>query len=93
MRKANGDLHFYVNGRDQGLVTPNMKTPCWAVVDLYGKCAALEIYDPSPPPAINGKGVILDLEQLGLEKKVVWLRWPDRPYFLVSTLRFFSSGL
>jgi len=49
MRTHMGELHFYVNGRDQGIATSNLPTPVWAVVDLYGKCAQVSIYDPGSP--------------------------------------------
>lgn len=37
VRKSNGDLHFYVNGRDQGVAASNVPHPVWGVVDLYGR--------------------------------------------------------
>ena len=37
IRKTNGDLHFYVNGRDQGVAASNVPHPVWGVVDLYGR--------------------------------------------------------
>lgn len=37
IRKTNGDLHFYVNGRDQGVAASNVPNPVWGVVDLYGR--------------------------------------------------------
>lgn len=37
IRKSNGDLHFYVNGRDQGIAASNVPHPVWGVVDLYGR--------------------------------------------------------
>lgn len=37
IRKSNGDLHFYVNGRDQGVAASNVPHPVWGVVDLYGR--------------------------------------------------------
>ena len=49
MRNHVGELHFFVNGRDQGIATSNLPTPVWAVVDLYGKCAQVSIYDPGSP--------------------------------------------
>jgi len=35
--RSSGDLHFYVNGRDQGIAAPNVQQPVWGVVDLYGR--------------------------------------------------------
>ncbi|KAL8564482.1 hypothetical protein ACOMHN_017624 [Nucella lapillus] len=49
MRSSAGNLHIYVNGRDQGMATSGVPGPVWAVVDLYGKCAQVSVYDPSSP--------------------------------------------
>lgn len=45
MRSSQGKLHFYINGVDQGEATGQIPSPIWAVVDLYGKCAQVSIYD------------------------------------------------
>ncbi|XP_076451881.1 neuralized-like protein 4 isoform X3 [Babylonia areolata] len=49
MRNTQGHLHIFVNGRDQGIATQGVPSPVWAVVDLYGKCAQVSIYDPNSP--------------------------------------------
>ncbi|XP_070207113.1 neuralized-like protein 4 isoform X3 [Littorina saxatilis] len=49
MRNGQGEVHFYINGRDQGVATSSAQTPVWAVVDLYGKCSQVSIYDPGSP--------------------------------------------
>ena len=49
MRNSQGELHFHVNGRDQGVAASGLPSPVWAVVDLYGKCAQVSIYDPGSP--------------------------------------------
>jgi len=36
MRKSNGDLHFYVNGLDQGIAATRVPSQLWGAVDLYG---------------------------------------------------------
>lgn len=36
VRKVNGDLHFYINGLDQGVAASNVTACVWGVVDLYG---------------------------------------------------------
>lgn len=36
VRKVNGDLHFYINGLDQGVAATNVPACVWGVVDLYG---------------------------------------------------------
>ncbi len=35
-RKAGGDLHFYINGLDQGVAATKVPQQMWGVVDLYG---------------------------------------------------------
>ncbi|XP_025081591.1 neuralized-like protein 4 isoform X2 [Pomacea canaliculata] len=46
MRTLQGELHFFVNGEDQGSVPySRIPTPIWAVVDLYGKCVQVTITD------------------------------------------------
>ena len=39
MRKENGDLHFYVNGLDQGVAATRVPPQLWGAVDLYGMTA------------------------------------------------------
>ena len=36
MRKTNGNLHFYINGLDQGVAATRIQPHMWGVVDLYG---------------------------------------------------------
>ncbi len=36
MRKVNGNLHFYINGLDQGVAATKVPQQMWGVVDLYG---------------------------------------------------------
>ncbi|GFU45780.1 neuralized-like protein 4 [Nephila pilipes] len=45
MRALNGELHFFVNGVDQGVSAENVTGTVYAVVDLYGKCAQVTIVD------------------------------------------------
>ncbi|XP_067658409.1 neuralized-like protein 4 isoform X2 [Haliotis asinina] len=45
MRSAQGVLHFYVNGMDQGPAATGIPTRVYAVVDMYGKCAQVSIVD------------------------------------------------
>lgn len=46
MRTSNGDLHFFVNGVDQGVSATQVTGTIYAVVDLYGKCAQVSIVEP-----------------------------------------------
>jgi len=36
MRKSNGNLHYFINGLDQGVAATKVPTCVWGVVDLYG---------------------------------------------------------
>ncbi|KAG8230178.1 hypothetical protein J437_LFUL006110 [Ladona fulva] len=35
-KKKNGDLHFFVNGADQGIAASGIASPVYGVYDLYG---------------------------------------------------------
>ncbi|XP_023215732.1 neuralized-like protein 4 isoform X1 [Centruroides sculpturatus] len=43
MRTSNGELHFFVNGIDQGIAAGNINPRVYAVVDMYGKCAQVSV--------------------------------------------------
>lgn len=36
MRKTNGNLHYFINGLDQGVAATKVLGCIWGVVDLYG---------------------------------------------------------
>lgn len=36
MRKPDGNLHYFINGLDQGVAAQRVPTPVWGVIDLYG---------------------------------------------------------
>lgn len=38
MRTAEGCLHYYINGEDQGLAIDGVPPGVYAVIDLYGVC-------------------------------------------------------
>jgi neuralized-like protein 4 len=38
MRTAEGGLHYYINGEDQGLAIDGVPSGVYAVIDLYGVC-------------------------------------------------------
>lgn len=56
VRRANGVLHFYVNGQDQGPAAGHVPESIYGVVDLYGQAAQVSIVDHSPatPPTTEG---------------------------------------
>ena len=45
MRKTNGNLHFYINGLDQGVAATRVPNHMWGVVDLYGMTVKVTIVD------------------------------------------------
>lgn len=45
VRRSNGNVHFVVNGVDQGLAASNTPSCLYAVLDLYGKCVQISIND------------------------------------------------
>ncbi|XP_038642637.1 neuralized-like protein 4 [Scyliorhinus canicula] len=49
MRNLNGDLHYYINGVDQGVACSGLPPELYAVVDLYGQCVQVSITSGSPP--------------------------------------------
>ncbi|XP_043542823.1 neuralized-like protein 4 [Chiloscyllium plagiosum] len=49
MRSLNGDLHYYINGVDQGVACLGLPPELYAVVDLYGQCVQVSITSGSPP--------------------------------------------
>ncbi|XP_053624877.1 neuralized-like protein 4 isoform X2 [Plodia interpunctella] len=46
MRMANGKLHYFINGIDQGVATDKVDQQVWGVVDLYGMTVKVSIVDP-----------------------------------------------
>lgn len=36
MRKPDGNLHYFINGLDQGVAAQKVPTVVWGVIDLYG---------------------------------------------------------
>uniref|UniRef100_A0A3B4B3P8 Neuralized-like protein 4 n=1 Tax=Periophthalmus magnuspinnatus TaxID=409849 RepID=A0A3B4B3P8_9GOBI len=48
MRTATGDLHYYINGVDQGVACSGLPS-VFAVVDLYGQCVQVSITSSSGP--------------------------------------------
>ncbi|CAB0011106.1 unnamed protein product [Nesidiocoris tenuis] len=45
MRKSNGDLHYFINGLDQGVAASRVPETIWAAVDLYGMTVKVQIVD------------------------------------------------
>uniref|UniRef100_A0A3B4YF25 Neuralized-like protein 4 n=1 Tax=Seriola lalandi dorsalis TaxID=1841481 RepID=A0A3B4YF25_SERLL len=49
MRSASGDLHYYINGVDQGVACSGLPPEVFAVIDLYGQCVQVSITSSSGP--------------------------------------------
>ena len=45
MRKNNGDLHFFINGRDQGRAASDTADVIYGVVDLYGMAVQVSLLE------------------------------------------------
>ncbi|CRK92215.1 CLUMA_CG005699, isoform A [Clunio marinus] len=45
IRKSNGNLHYYINGRDQGVAATRVAQTLWGVIDLYGMTIKVTIVD------------------------------------------------
>ena len=53
MRKRNGNLHFFINGLDQGVAATRVPAQMWGVVDLYGMVVKVTIVDRDDREAQN----------------------------------------
>ncbi|XP_023385629.1 neuralized-like protein 4 isoform X2 [Pteropus vampyrus] len=49
MRTAKGDLHYFINGQDQGAACSGLPPEVYAVVDLYGQCVQVSITNATGP--------------------------------------------
>lgn len=45
MRKSNGNLHYFINGRDQGVAATRVSPVLYGVIDLYGMTIKVTIVD------------------------------------------------
>lgn len=45
MRKSNGNLHYFINGQDQGVAATRVSPTLWGVIDLYGMTIKVTIVD------------------------------------------------
>jgi len=45
MRKSNSNLHYYINGQDQGVASTRVAPILWGVIDLYGMTIKVTIVD------------------------------------------------
>ena len=45
VRKSNGNLHYFINGLDQGVAASRLPSQTWGVVDLYGMTVKVTLVD------------------------------------------------
>lgn len=45
MRKASGDIHYFINGLDQGIAAQRVAHSVWGVIDLYGMTIRVSIVE------------------------------------------------
>jgi len=57
---ATGDLHFYVNGVDQGVAATGVPLWCHAVLDMYGKCVEISAISGTLSPSIASTHTVID---------------------------------
>lgn len=72
MLKSGGLLHFYINGRDQGMAAVCPNGPYWGVVDLYGMTVKVTVLQPPLPtprlamsPASSAESRLFDEAAVG----------------------------
>ncbi|XP_022905179.2 neuralized-like protein 4 [Onthophagus taurus] len=53
MRQPNGDLHYFINGLDQGIAAPQVSPVIWGVIDLYGMTIKVSLVDRDPREVQN----------------------------------------
>ncbi|XP_046846008.1 uncharacterized protein LOC124439800 [Xenia sp. Carnegie-2017] len=51
-KTENGSLHFFINGKHQGLAASSLPQDVFAVVDLYAKCTKVSIVSPGGPTTL-----------------------------------------
>ncbi|EEC01382.1 neuralized, putative, partial [Ixodes scapularis] len=72
VRKSNGNLHYYINGMDQGMASNSVPQVVYGVVDLYGMTVKVTLLDRSDPS--------LSLHHCGLHSQyrdLLYLRFAD----------------
>ncbi|XP_046846010.1 neuralized-like protein 4 isoform X2 [Xenia sp. Carnegie-2017] len=52
-KTENGSLHFFINGKHQGLAASRLPQEVFAVVDLYARCTKVSIVSPGGPPSVS----------------------------------------
>ncbi|XP_072523105.1 neuralized-like protein 4 isoform X1 [Salminus brasiliensis] len=81
---ANGCLHLYVNGMDQGVAAQDIPSPCHPLIDLYGQCEQVTIVT-NHVPAVGAESSDVrcqgDMEKAdmvdGIKESVCWTPPPE----------------
>uniref|UniRef100_A0A3B1JK21 Neuralized E3 ubiquitin protein ligase 4 n=1 Tax=Astyanax mexicanus TaxID=7994 RepID=A0A3B1JK21_ASTMX len=81
---ANGCLHLYVNGMDQGVAAQDIPSPCFPLIDLYGQCEQVTIVT-NHVPAVGAESSDArcqgDMEKAdmvdGIKESVCWTPPPE----------------
>lgn len=47
MRRSNGNLHYFINGLDQGVAASKVPEQVWGVIDLYGMTIKVLHFPPT----------------------------------------------
>ena len=93
MRTASGDLHFYVNGIDQGVAATGLPSKLYAVIDMYGKCAQVSIIEePSSDNRTSGKYSKCAQARQSSTKRCAYTKDSDKPLIMVFFTAFWSSA-
>ena len=56
MRKTGGDLHFFINGSNQGVAATRVPPDMWGVVDLYGMVVKVTLVDSDQGRHLRHRG-------------------------------------
>lgn len=91
MRKSNGNLHYYINGRDQGIAATRVSQTLWGVIDLYGMTIKVTIVDRDEREQKNlvtRRNNILTLPAVEQESQVLS---PDTEYVHSDRLLFHQT--
>lgn len=84
IRKSNGNLHYFINGLDQGIAA-KVPTVVWGVIDLYGMTVKVTIVDRDEREEQNliTRRNTLHLQALnGLFKKIYFLHFRKELTFI-----------
>lgn len=91
MRKSNGNLHYYINGRDQGVAATRVPQTLWGVIDLYGMTIKVTIVDRDEREQQNLVTRRNNILNLPIHEQEVHPQSPDADYSQSDRLLFHSN--